>query len=48
MLVQFEQIRIVPTTRNFEIFDKKSGFLKLIWQSVDAILGDISVAESII
>ena len=28
MLVEFEQIRIVQTTRNFEVFDKKSGFLK--------------------
>ena len=28
MLVKFEHIRIVPTTRNFELFDKKSGFLK--------------------
>ena len=28
MLVKFEQIRIVRTTRNFELFDKKSGFLK--------------------
>ena len=27
MLVKFEQIRIVPTTQNFELFDKKSGFL---------------------
>ena len=28
MLVKFEQIRIVQTTRNFELFDKKLGFLK--------------------
>ena len=26
MLVKFEQIRIVRTTRNYELFNKKSGF----------------------
>ena len=26
MLVQFEQNRMVPTTHNFEFFDKKTGF----------------------
>ena len=28
MLVKFEQNRMVQTTRNFELFDKKPGFLK--------------------
>ena len=28
MLVKFEQNRMVQTTRNFELFDKKTGFLK--------------------
>ena len=28
ILVKFEQNRIVQTTRNFELFDKKPGFLK--------------------
>ena len=28
MLVKFEHICIVPTTRNFELSVKKSGFLK--------------------
>ena len=28
MLVKFEQIRMVQTTRNFEFFDKKLGFLE--------------------
>ena len=27
MLVKFEQNRMVQTTRNFELFDKKPGFL---------------------
>ena len=31
MLVKFEQKHIVPTTWNFELFDKKSGFLKIIF-----------------
>ena len=28
MLVKFEQNRMVETTRNFELFDKKTGFQK--------------------
>ena len=42
MLVQFEQNRMVQTTRNLEHFDI---FLKPFLQSVDAILEDASVAE---
>ena len=30
MLVKFEQNRMVKTTRNFELFDKKLGLLKTI------------------
>ena len=31
MLVQFEQNRVVQTTRNYELFDKKIGFFKTIF-----------------
>ena len=31
MLVEFKQNRTVQTTRNFELFDKKTGFLKTIF-----------------
>ena len=31
MLVKCEQNRMVQTTRNFELFDKKIGFLKTIF-----------------
>ena len=50
MLVKFEQIRMVRTTRNFELFDQKIVvfFLNHFWQSVDAILEDVSVDETII
>ena len=49
MLVKFEQNRIFQTTRNCELFDKKPGFFKKhFWQSVDAILEDVSVPETII
>ena len=50
MLVKFEQNRMVQTTRNFELFDKKKNrfFKKHFLQSVDAILEHISVAKTII
>ena len=48
MLVKLKQNRMVQTTQNFELFDKKLGFSKLFWQSVDAILEDVSVAETIV
>ena len=48
MLVKFEQNRVVQTTHNFELFDKKPGFLKPFLQSVEAILKDVSVAETIV
>ena len=44
MLVKFEQNCIVRTIQNFELFDKK--IVNHFWQSVDAILEDISVTET--
>ena len=39
MLVKFEQIRIVQIARNFEVFDKKTGFFfKSFLTSADDIL----------
>ena len=48
MLVKFEQNIQVQTTPNFELFDQKNGFFKPFWQNVDAILEDVSVAETIV
>ena len=48
MLVKFEQNRMVQTTRNFELYDKKSEFLNHFWQSADATLEDVSVTETIV
>ena len=50
MLVKFEQNRMVQTTRNFEIFDKKLSFFFLnhFCQSFDVILEDVSVAKTIV
>ena len=50
MLVKFEQNCMVQTTRNLNFLTKKkNGFLKNIFkQSVDAILEDVSVAETIV
>ena len=49
MLVKFEQNRTVRTIQNFELFDKKKyGYNNHLWQSVDAILDDVSVTETII
>ena len=55
MLVKFEQNRMVQTTRNLEFFDqkkkkkkKKRVFFPHFWQSADAILEHVSVAESIV
>ena len=56
MLVEFEQNRMVQTTPNCELYDqkkkKKKGFLKFLsrffLQSVDAILKDVSVAETVV
>ena len=38
---------MVQTTQNFELFDKKPGFKNYFWQSNDAILEDVSVADTI-
>ena len=48
ILVKFEQNWIVQITRKFELFDQKTGFLNNFWQSADAILEDISVAETVV
>ena len=50
MLVEFEfeQNRMVQTTRSLSFFDKKRGFFNHFWQCVDAILEDISVAQTIV
>ena len=44
MLIKFEQNPMVQITRNFWAFWQKAGVLKPFWQSVDAILEDVSVA----
>ena len=46
MLVKFEQNRMVGTTQNFELFDKK--MVNHFWQSADAILKDASVTKTIV
>ena len=46
MKVKFEQNRMVRTIQNFELVDKK--IVKPFWQSVDAILEDIYVTETIV
>ena len=52
MLVKFEQSCIVRTTKKKkkkkkkELFDRKKKFYHF-WQSVDAVLEDVSVAETI-
>ena len=54
MVLKFEQNRMAQTARNFKLFDKKkkkkkTGFFKTIClKSVDAILEDVSVAETIV
>ena len=48
MRVKFEQNRMVKSTQNFELFDKKTGLKKNSWQSVGAILEDVSAAETIV
>ena len=46
MLVKFEQNRMVKTTRNVELFDKKQVFENHFWQSANAILEGVSVTEA--
>ena len=47
MLVKFELKRMVRTKQNFVLFDKKK-IVNSFWQSVDAILEDVSVTETIV
>ena len=49
MLVKFEQNRMVQTTWNLELFDKKKiVFYNHFGQRNDAILEDVSVTETIV
>ena len=48
MQAKFEQKCMIQTTRNFELFEKKTQVFKNnSWQSVDAILEGVSVAEKV-
>ena len=46
MLVEFEQNHMVRTIQNFEPFWQKMVYH--FWQSIDAILEDVSVTETIV
>ena len=46
MLVNFEQNRMVRTIQNCELFDHK--MLNHFWQSIDDILEDVPVTETIV
>ena len=46
MLVKYEQNRTVQAIQNFVLFDKK--MINNFWQSVDAILEDVYVTETIV
>ena len=46
MLVKFEQNRMVRTIQNFELWQK--WLTMHFWPSVDAILQDVSVTETIV
>ena len=57
LLVKFEQHGMGPTIQNFELLTKnkktktktkKTFFQNHFWQSVDAILEDVSVAKTIV
>ena len=45
MLTELEPNRVVRNVPNFELFDKKSSFLKPFLTSIDAMLQDVAVAE---
>ena len=51
MLEKFEQNHMVQAIKNFELFNKKKTKKKKtvnhFWQSVDAILQDVSVTEQL-
>ena len=46
MLVEFEQNLMVRTKQNLEVFNK--NWLTIFWQSVDAILEDVPVTETLV
>ena len=46
MLMKFEQNGMVWTKQTFELFWQK--MVSHFWQSIDAILEDVSVAEAIV
>ena len=46
MLVKFKQNSMVRTIQIFELFDEK--MVNHFWQSVDAILENVSVTETIV
>ena len=46
MLVKLEQNRMVQNIQNLALFDKK--MVDQVWQSVDAILKEVSVTETTI
>ena len=49
MMVKFEPNRVVQNVQNVEVFDKKPSFkYKYFSQSIDAILQDVSVDETIV
>ena len=52
MLVKFEQNCMVQTIHNFDLFDKKKKKKKKrvnhFWQSVDAILEEVSMTDTIV
>ena len=47
MLAKFEPNRIARNIQKFELLKKKKK-IKPVWQSIDAILQDVSVDETII
>ena len=48
MQVKFEQNRMVQTTQKFELFDRKKNRVFTILTSIDAILEDLSIAETVV
>ena len=46
MQVKFKQNRMVETTPNFELLDKKPVFLNHFWQRFGAIFEDVSGAKT--
>ena len=49
ILAKFEPNHMVQSVQNFELLDKNPSFEKNhFWQRIDAILQDVSVAETIV